>query len=266
MKHWLIGDVQGCFSTLTALLEAVEFDHSNDRISFAGDLINRGENDRGVMEWVLAHRHCVDTVLGNHDLHFLAQKFCHRPPSGKETYADIFASELADNFAQWLLTQPLAKRLDQNTILCHAGIPHIWSIDDCLKYSAELERTITGSRRTNFFRHMYGNQPNHWDVKHTGVGRLRAITNYLTRMRYITQTGVLEFKCADLVGPSDKQFKPWFSFPRQDQAKVFFGHWAALEGQTNQEFAVALDGGCVWDGKMIAHEWRTGERISINRV
>ena len=48
-------------------------------------------------------------------------------------------------------------------------------------------------------------------------------------------------------------FKPWFhyesaSYQRMNQYYVF-GHWASLNGQTNNPHFIGLDTGCVWKGK-----------------
>lgn len=72
--NYVIGDVQGCFEALKALLKEIQFDSDQDFIWFAGDLIARGENSVGAIRFIkkLCERGAAATILGNHDLNLLA--------------------------------------------------------------------------------------------------------------------------------------------------------------------------------------------------
>ena len=63
-----IGDLQGCFESLTGLLEQLPEDAS---LVFLGDLVNRGPQSLLTLRCVksLCDSGRAQSILGNHDLH-----------------------------------------------------------------------------------------------------------------------------------------------------------------------------------------------------
>ena len=71
MAHYVVGDVQGCFKELEALLKKVKFNKEIDQLIFAGDLVNRGKDSHKVLEFCINNKKSVSGVLGNHDFYLL---------------------------------------------------------------------------------------------------------------------------------------------------------------------------------------------------
>ena len=52
MRHFLIGDVQGCRAALEDLLVRIAFDPATDHVFFAGDLVARGPDSLGTLRLI----------------------------------------------------------------------------------------------------------------------------------------------------------------------------------------------------------------------
>lgn len=70
MRQIFIGDIQGCFDEFQDLLAKVQFDVSSDELYLVGDVINRGPKSREMLDYLIEHPKS-QTVIGNHELHFL---------------------------------------------------------------------------------------------------------------------------------------------------------------------------------------------------
>ena len=150
--------------------------------------------------------------------------------------------------------------------MVHAGIPPRWSLPQARARAAEVERLLRGGGLADFASHMYGDNPVCWNDRLQGHERLRLIIDYLTRMRFCDERGML-----DLVSHGDRHsapegFLPWFSHSRCCAGeRVLFGHWAALRGDVGgAENVFALDGGCVWGGRLLAMRLEDGSRFYID--
>jgi bis(5'-nucleosyl)-tetraphosphatase (symmetrical) len=129
--NYVIGDVQGCFEALKALLKEIRFDPDQDFLWFAGDLVARGENSVGVLRFVkkLADRGAAATVLGNHDLTLIACARGFKKIKDKDRTQDVIDAIDGDELIDWLRKQPLSLSPNDTTLITHAGIPHIWSAE-----------------------------------------------------------------------------------------------------------------------------------------
>src|SRR3954447_4908061 len=106
MATYAIGDVQGCFDELEALLRRVRFGRS-DRLWFVGDLVNRGPKSLEVLRFVSGLGERAVTVLGNHDLHLITQYEGFERPRKDDTLQDVLSATDAGDLVKWLRGQPM---------------------------------------------------------------------------------------------------------------------------------------------------------------
>ena len=111
---------------------------------------------------------------------------------------------------------------------------------------------------------MYGNQPNIWSDKLKGPDRLRAIINTLTRLRFCTQQGVMDFETKEGLASAPKGYLPWFKVPprKTKNTRIIFGHWSTL-GLVKEKNVIGLDTGCVWGGELSAIELQSQKVIQV---
>lgn len=73
-KIFVIGDIHGCLDMLKRLIDKIEWNPANDRLIFIGDYIDRGENSKGVIDFILRLKKdstLIQCLLGNHEQMFL---------------------------------------------------------------------------------------------------------------------------------------------------------------------------------------------------
>ena len=192
MALYMIGDVQGCDAALGDLLEKVAFSPSRDRLILLGDLVNRGPASLAVLRRMVALGDAAACLLGNHDLHLLAVSQGVRKPHRSDTVADILAAPDRDALLDWLRHRPLALH-EHGVLMVHAGVLPQWTVVQTLVLATEVEKVLQAAEWADFMHQMYGNQPDQWRDGLQGAERLRVIVNALTRLRYCTAQGRMEF-------------------------------------------------------------------------
>jgi len=252
MATYAIGDVQGCFEELNALLEVIGFDRNNDRLWFVGDLVNRGPASLATLRFVRDLGERAQTVLGNHDLHLLAVAHGFAKVRADDTLAEVLAAPDCDSLLEWLRYRSML-HVEANLVLVHAGLLPQWEIARAKALAEEVEAELRGPRYREFLSQLYGSRPDRWSDGLHGIERLRVIVNAMTRLRFCTAEGVMEFSSKGETEAGPPGYFPWFEIPGRKSANhtVICGHWSAL-GLRIAPNLVALDSGCVWGGVLSA--------------
>ena len=276
MAVYAIGDIQGCYDEFVKLLKLIRFDQRNDQIWLAGDLVNRGPRSADVIRYIKnLNPEAVRVVLGNHDLHLLASvsgnsRRLHR----LDTIDDIIQAPDRDELVDWLRNQSLIHHdAKLGFSMVHAGLPTDWTISKAKKRALEVEAVLKSDDWQQFFKHMYGNEPDKWTKQLSGWERLRYITNCFTRIRYCHQDGRLALKFKGKPDESPEGQLPWFEMPNRKTKteRIVFGHWSAL-GTGRYGNVFSLDSGVVWGDQLTAlridkkpYEWFTVKATSYDK-
>jgi len=257
MATYAIGDVQGCYDELQALLSQIKYNSDRDQLWFCGDLVNRGPKSLKTLRFIKALEGNAVSVLGNHDLHLLATAYDHKKPGKKDTLDKILHASDSAELLDWLRHQHMMFHDETTNItLLHAGLHPHWSIKTALMLAREVEDVLRSKQHINFYKHMYGDKPLSWDDTLSGWSRYRFITNMLTRLRYCDIDGKPALGAKGAPGSQAQHLLPWYEVPgrKSQEDTIIFGHWSTLPqaGQSSINNTYAIDSGCLWGGKLTA--------------
>jgi bis(5'-nucleosyl)-tetraphosphatase (symmetrical) len=257
MTRYFVGDVQGCYHELMALLERVGFSTQHDELWLVGDIVARGPNSLETLRFVKSLGEQAKMVLGNHDLHLLATYEGLKQAKPKDQLATTLTAPDIDELMYWLAQQPLLRQIPNELVfMSHAGISPQWTIQEAIKNARFAEKKLQSENRRKWLAVMYGEKPNHWHKVKTNKERFRFTINSFTRMRFCHKNGSLEFQHKMHPKDAPKSLHPWFiNNPNLTQHQWIFGHWAALLGETDHPHAIALDTGCVWGNCLTMMRW-----------
>lgn len=246
MATWVIGDVHGCWETLQRLLDRICWSPDRDRLWLIGDLVNKGPGSLEVLRWAV-RRPCVDSLLGNHDLHLLALAAGLTGARPEDRLDDVLRADDRDELLEWLRRRPLLARVGEE-VLVHAGLMPEWGLDEAANIAAEA------SARLDVLLPVLSSKPRpKWGRSVAGDDRLAAAVGIFTRLRVLRADGrpKLGFIAAPESAPPG--VRPWFETARvvRDGCPVVFGHWATM-GFRRVGRVVCLDSGCVYGGALTA--------------
>jgi len=264
MSLYLVGDVQGCFSELQALLKQVNFDKSTDQLYLAGDIVARGKQSLETLRFVKSLGNTAKMVLGNHDLHLLAIHAKLKKAKKNDFLDNVLTAPDCNELMDWLAQQPLLIKLpNENAYMSHAGISPQWTIEQAVENAEFVQNLLRTPQRKIWLAAMYGEQPNNWHDVHTDTERFRFTINAFSRMRFCFDNNALEFNHKDTPEHTDKKLIPWYELsPVLNNTSWIFGHWASLMGKCSRKNVYALDTGCVWGNHLTMLRWHDKKLFS----
>ena len=253
MANYVIGDVQGCFTSLQQLVKKIKFDPERDRLWFVGDLVNRGPDSLAVLRYVKGLGSAATTVLGNHDLHLLAIWCGVTTPHRKDTLQEVLSAPDCNELLTWLRYRPLLYQ-DQGFLMVHAGLLPQWTAKQAAKLAHEVELALQSKNFDGLLPSIYfRSSQNDWQDTLSYEERLGFASNVLTRLRVCSANGVPDYSFKGVSSDIPQGYLPWFQVPgraTKDQS-IIFGHWSALGLHINGN-VFGVDAGCVWGRELAA--------------
>lgn len=266
MATYFIGDIQGCFDEFKLLLDKISFSPDTDTLYLAGDLIGRGPKSLETLDYIIQYQDAIHTVLGNHDLHFLAIANGIKSAKPSDRFEALLAHANLTSYVDYLRQQPLLIELTEHKIvLTHAGMSPQWDLAQARQATDLVATQLKSKNYTVLLTQMYQDNIDAWQEASTLLSTMIFAINACTRMRYCNRDGTLDFsqKCPPSAQLDDR-FIPWYQLPNHlpENYRCVFGHWASLMGMTEDSRYLALDTGCLWGGQLTA--WCLEENTTVS--
>jgi len=257
MTIYFVGDIQGCYSELSLLLNQINFRKTKDQLWVAGDMVARGTESLETIRFLMSLGQSAKVVLGNHDLHLLATYYNIKKVKEKDHLTALLNAPDIEKMIDWIASQPLIQKLpNENVYMSHAGLTPQWSIKTATKQAEKAHQLIRSKDRKKWLSQMYGERPNNWKEATSDIDKFRFTINALTRMRFCHPDGTLDFECKNTPENAPAHLTPWYNFKNHlHDVEWIFGHWAALMGECSNKNAYALDTGCVWGNHLTLLRW-----------
>ncbi|MGN0914942.1 MAG: symmetrical bis(5'-nucleosyl)-tetraphosphatase [Succinivibrio sp.] len=279
MSTFIFGDLHGCYDEFSKLLEKVKFSESSDELLFTGDLIGRGPKPVETLNLILNLKKAapdrIHTVLGNHDLNFLAVCLGLRSHKKKDNLDPLLKSEALSEIFDFYVNTPLLYIDHSKKIaMSHAGVYPAWDLKKAFEHSLVIKKVLADPLdRELLLSNMYADHPDIYsdELKYHTINYWRFIINCFTIMRLCRVDLHLDYGHSDC-SVSDAladEIYPWFGFGKpylydSETYHLFFGHWAALNGECKREHITALDTGCVWGNKLTCYDLENQKLVSVS--
>ena len=146
-----------------------------------------------------------------------------------DTLGELLQAKDAPQLLLWLKQRPLALH-EHGLLMVHAGVLPQWTLEQVLDVAQEVQQVLRGPGLHDFLQQMYGNTPDAWSDELQGLERWRVVVNALTRLRFCSVQGRMEFDTKEGADGAPAGFMPWFEVPGRQTANVdvAFGHWSLI--------------------------------------
>jgi len=251
MANLVVGDIQACYTGLKRLLTKADFNPKRDTLWAVGDLIGRGPDALKTIDYLMSLGSSFNSVLGNHDLHFLAVTQGIKENRDKEGFGPLLKSKDKFKVIDWLRQKPLAAIPQKGYFLSHAGLYPLWNEKQAMLLANETSNFLQSDKWKKLLTYMYGDESCRWHKDLKGLEKHKFVIDAFTRMRYVTNKAELNFSVKTSPEDAPKGLQPWYEHSSLEHSnQLLFGHWAALEGKTTNKRIHALDTGYIWGGKL----------------
>ena len=265
MAVYAVGDIQGCYKSLTKLLKQVDFNPAKDVLWCVGDLVNRGPDSLKTLRFLKGLGDACICVLGNHDLHLL-ELVSGKGNYRRDTLEQVLEADDCDEMIAWLRHRSVLHH--DRTLgwtMVHAGLHPDWSLDRAKKRARKIEKKLQSNQWQEFCHQLHHvkfpiSEPEKRDPTH-----LLFAAAVLTRTRYCSNDGVFNWDVRTGES-SDEKDRAWFSHKQlswRADTNVVYGHWAAKGLVDNQPHVLGLDTGCVWGNALTLAKLKKGGRYKI---
>lgn len=250
MATYVIGDVQGCFLSLLALLEKIDFNPPKDQVVFLGDLINRGPSSLEVLRLIIKNQDSMSIVLGNHEIFALAIYLGAIKDLHTHSLQALFAADDGEELMAWLRVQPLM-RIIGDQVLLHAGILPSIGVEEAYIDSQSVQARLQGAKAKRFLSDFYHKRLTRCRASDSRKKRDRFTLGYLSLIRMCEDERTIDLSYNGNPDKAPKKLTPWFKLRKKEAYRFYFGHWAAL-GVYQYRNYYCLDSGCAWGQQLSA--------------
>ena len=227
-----------------------------------GDLVNRGPQSLAMLRRLRGLGGAATCVLGNHDLHLLAVAPACGRAHRSDTFDDILDAPDRDAWLDWLRHRRMAVHRARLADAARRRRAAVGPGDDAGARRRRSRRRCASAPPREFLGAMFGNEPLRWSDSLPATTRLRFTLNVLTRIRFGTDDGMLEFDdqgrrrsahrralCRGSTCPA--------AAPPARRSRSATGRALGLRRPARP---ARLDTGCVWGGKLTAVRIDGGRR------